>query len=380
MILEAWPALKALRKEDDSYWEEFDPRFRVVHPYRPRKPKQTPQLELSLGAVQVKSSVSEQRRRAFDSFRFSLPKPIAAAVKKFQNRQWVLLKLMQKVESALELARLNPALCFSLANYHQFGCRSTTLERAACLASRRQREISEWLGFPGTVSTAKILSRIPPESASLELLKPLSRAMHDPDFTKILSHQPVLNAGVISILLVEGFRNGATPAFLSEVAKIPAEKYRASIVEMLVDTLKMLQEVKPNAGTPKIQSLARLRSMHDEVSAEYLRNLPPRSRSEPLPTPPLRGTKTIIPILTFDELSQESRAQQNCVATYAERIRKRTTFVYRVTHPERATLSIVRSHSGDWQIGELECGANTEVSPITRIAVESWLGQFALSI
>jgi len=67
------------------------------------------------------------------------------------------------------------------------------------------------------------------------------------------------------------------------------------------------------------------------------------------------------------------------VATYAERIRKRTTFIYRVTYPERATLSIVRGNDGDWQIGELKYKSNKPVSALTRRAVESWLEQHAIS-
>lgn len=39
----------------------------------------------------------------------------------------------------------------------------------------------------------------------------------------------------------------------------------SSYVEMLEDTLSMVQPVKPQAGIPKIQSLVRLRSLHDEV-------------------------------------------------------------------------------------------------------------------
>lgn len=72
--------------------------------------------------------------------------------------------------------------------------------------------------------------------------------------------------------------------------------------------------------------------------------------------------------------------QNNCVATYAERVRRRTTFIYRVLRPERSTLSIVRGEDGDWRVGELECRSNTDVSAITRIAVEAWLDQFALSV
>ena len=45
-----------------------------------------------------------------------------------------------------------------------------------------------------------------------------------------------------------------------------------------------------------------------------------------------------------------------------------------------ATLSIVKSEDCDWRIGELELRGNTNVSAITRIAVESWLDQYALSV
>lgn len=122
-----------------------------------------------------------------------------------------------------------------------------------------------------------------------------------------------------------------------------------------------------------------LLAFEGRMSSEYLRSLPHQTAAESLPAPPLRGTKFIRPILTYDELVQEARSQDNCVATYAARIRKRTTFIYRVTHPERATLSIVRGPDGDWRIGELECRDNTKVSPTTRLAVESWLDQYALS-
>ena len=291
IILEAWPGLKALRKEGDNKWYEFEPRFRVVKPYRPKKAKKQPQLELGLGEMPVISSIAEQRRRAFDGFRFALPKQVAAATEKFQSRQWGLLKLLQNVETSIELARNNPALFFALANFRASHGKSATSEDLAKTVCLRQREIAEWLGFPGTESTAKTLSKIPPESVSLEILLPLRGALNDPAVSKTFSHLPVLNAGVISIVLIESARAAVTPAFLTEVAAIPAEKYRASFVEMLTHTLTMLRQVKPNAGPPKIQSLARLRAMHDEVSTEFLRNQALVIQQAKLPPPPLCGTQ-----------------------------------------------------------------------------------------
>ena len=68
MILETWSVLRSLHKSEDRAWEEFTPTFRVVQPYRPRKAKPSPQLELNLGMIATKPpelTRAQQRRRAF---------------------------------------------------------------------------------------------------------------------------------------------------------------------------------------------------------------------------------------------------------------------------------------------------------------------------
>ena len=141
----------------------------------------------------------------------------------------------------------------------------------------------------------------------------------------------------------------------------------------------MFFRVNPQRGTPQFQSIARLREVHDEVSVEYLRREDHCPREVRFPNPPLRGTAEIVPIRTLTELIEEGRAQSNCVATHAERIQSRYTFIYRVLKPERATLSIVRCADGDWAIGELKRHSNARVSPVTQQWVESWLEEHALS-
>lgn len=380
IILQAWPLLKALRKDGDDSWEEFEPRFRVVKPYRPQKPKKLPQLELAFDHIPVKPPLAEQRRKAFDGFRFSLPKPVAAAVEKFQNRQWGILRLVQLSEGAIELARLNPALAFALGNFKPFREKFTTMEGAAAISKRRQRDIAEALGFPGTEATAKILAKIFPESVAVDTLLEMRGALRRDVTLKPLSHMQKLNAGVLALATNPTLAGSSTPALLAEVADSVTEKYDARAAAMLSDTLEMLDVIAPTAGKPKVQSLARLRSLHAEVSANFLTLHPGGVVGSHLPTPPLRGTRDITPILTVTALVEEGRAQNNCVATYVERIRRRTTFIYRVLRPERATLSIVRGEDGDWRISELEASGNTNVSLITRQSVESWLDRFALSV
>jgi len=380
MILQAWPVLKALRKDGNDAWEEFEPRFRVVKPYRPQKTKKLPQLELALDRIPVKPTLADQRRKAFDGFRFSMPKPVAAAVEKFQSRQWGILRLIQLSEGAIELARLNPALAFALGNFKPFRDKFTTMEGAAAISKRRQRDIAEAFGFPGTEATAKILAKIFPESVAVDTLLQLREALRQEGTLKPLSHMQKLNAGVLALATNAKLFESSTPALLAEVADSATEKYEAKAAEMLSDTLEMLAVIDPTAGRPKVQSLARLRSMHTEVSMKFLALRSGGSVGTRLPAPPLRGTRDITPIMTVEALVEEGQAQNNCVATYAERIRRRTTFIYRVLRPERATLSIVRGEDGDWRIAELEARGNTNVSVMTRRSVESWLDQFALSV
>ena len=380
MILEAWPTLKAVRKEESGGWEEFEPRFRVVKPYRPLKAKEEPQLELAFEKLAVKPSLADQRRRAFDGFRFAMPKPVAAVVEKFQNRQWGILRLVRESEGVIEFVRLNPALAFGLGNIKPFREKFTTTEGAAALSRRRQRDVAEALGFPGTEGAAKILAKIYPESVSVDILLLLREALRRDEALKALSHMRKLNAGVLALIATPNLLQASTPALLAEVGNSPAEKYQARASEILRDTLDMLAAIDLRSGVPKIQSLERLLSMHAEVSTKFLNKCPHGSGDPRLPAPPLRGTRDIVPILTINDLVDEGKCQHNCVATYAERVKRRTTFIYRVLRPERATLSIVRGEDGDWRIDELECGGNSRTADITRIAVEAWLDQFALSV
>lgn len=171
MLLEVWPSLKAVQKIDKSPWEEFEPRFRVLLPGTPGL------TDVEDGLLPDGEEFAQQRRRAFGAFRANIPAPVAASVENFQTRQWQLLRLMQKSPAAVELAGINPALCFALANYKRFRTRFCTLEGAAIVAKRRQRDIADWVGFPGTDAAARVLAKVRPESVSMDLLKSLCRVI-----------------------------------------------------------------------------------------------------------------------------------------------------------------------------------------------------------
>jgi hypothetical protein len=96
-------------------------------------------------------------------------------------------------------------------------------------------------------------------------------------------------------------------------------------------------------------------------------------RGEPeLPDPPIPDIHEIQAIRTPQSLLIEGEVQSNCAASLLPDIVDGHLFLYRVIHPERATLSI-RKRSGKWDIYELEAERNQAVSDETRKVVQKWL-------
>lgn len=381
MVIEAWPVLKAFQKGNDGAWEEFTPSFRLVQPNRAQKIKRNNDREpdLPFDFIPAKPLLADQRRRAFDGFRASMPKEVATAVERFRSCQWGILQLIRDSEGVVDLARLNPALAFALGNFERFINNLTTAAKISAISKKRQRDIAWALGFPNTEAVVKILAKIPPECVSVDSLVSLRKALVFDESTKILSHIKKLNAGILDLVANPEFLEVSSPTLLEEVAASPAEKYKATTSEILGSTLYQLRRIDPTDNRPIIPSIKKLHTLHREAFLKYSDIERRRRDNLDFPTPPLTGTCDIEPILTTTELVTEGETQKNCVADYSERIFEGKTFIYRVLRPERATLSIVKDDAGNWQIGQLKCSSNTDVSPKTRMAVESWMAELPVS-
>lgn len=397
MRLTAAPVPRAVRRHGaEQPWTTFVPEFRVVHPYRPRrapvkKSDHPDQMAFDFFAdtfepdKPVRETPAQQRRRAFDKFRFSMPKPFAKVLEPFKTHQWPLLVLLTHDQLALELAENNPALAFFLAQ--KMNCDAPLIEALRC-CSMRQRDIMEVLGLPNTAAAVKLFRKIEPASLNGDnwsaMLGIFNRELCD---TKSpLNHLEAINSGVIEILLDPVAARAVGPELLQEVAKDKAENHRGRIVHMITGTLQMQEDLRDDgshhAKRTHFANLGRLRETHEEVTKAYRRRIRQlieanRHDNDRFRNPPLPGIPgKIEPITSPKELVNEGEEQGNCVASYAERVREGSTFIYRVFEPERATLSIVKpSPFADWRIGELESKYNTDVSGETEDFVEAWLSR-----
>lgn len=68
------------------------------------------------------------------------------------------------------------------------------------------------------------------------------------------------------------------------------------------------------------------------------------------------------------------------MATYATRVMSGDCYIYRVTAPERATLSIVYRADGCWRRSELKGHRNRAVRAETIRVVDAWLRNYRVSV
>ena len=381
-VINTWPDLTAVTKQAGSTeWHAFWPTFRLIYPYRrsTRRPakKEKPQTQLFLALeLPVRTDPALERKRAFDSFRFSFPKPIAKAVERFPSEQWSVLQLLKGDSRAIDLVATDPAIAFLLA--HHFIGRYAGRHDLPSFSQVKQRVLAQRFGFSDTEAVVNILKKVPPESVSLQRLGRLRVALGDPDIQKILSHLDVVNAGVIELVGDPECWRQSSPRLLRDVSEHLVEKYRADTAESLHQILVMQQTVGQQRTSP-FQSRDQLLRVHDELALEFCRQAPAAIQACVFPRPPLPGvTNCIVPLRTPAELVAEGETQCNCVASYAKRVEGGDTFIYRVFSPERATLSIVRGEDGTWERGELQAAGNTPVSPKTIRVVDAWLEKYSM--
>ena len=362
-LIESWPSLKAMHKIGASGWQEFRPIFPLLSP-------SAVEPEFDPGLLPQESfQMAYQRRAAFRAFRSFIPEAMAKACEEIPGRQLTMLMLMQASPAAAELAQSNRALVFALSHPHFFRERFSTLQGAAIVAKRRQREIAAWLGFPETDSAVKTLSKLAGASIFKESLRALRASMGASNGQKILSHLPRINAGVLGFVADEELCGIVPMPLLMEVAENRDEDMQAQTAHVWDHCVTMARELGESLRRPS--SIQKLDEWHQENWERWVEKNPPLPKT--FPPPPLGEIPTIQPILDEAGLIEEGRQQSNCVGFYGDRVRSGSILIYRVLAPERATLSLVMGQGGQWVIGQLKLCSNQPCSELTKKHVTDWL-------
>ncbi len=390
ITVRGWPDPCAMRRTDgQSAWESFQPEFRLVKPYRPVKkaPKKSGEEQLSFGFHNQSRqqtpyrllTETQQNKRAFEQFRFSLPKRVAKIVEPFRTHQWAMLILLRYDPGAADLAEANPALAYFLAQKMRGD--KQLIQSLKC-SSMRQRDLLDVLGFEGSKKSVGLFRKVAATSITGDnweaMVRLFEQELQRPKSP--LNHLTTINSGVMEILLDPVASRAATPSLLEEVAIDKSERFRGRVVHMITSTMNMQQDLHAGQNWERFPSVERLRQVHEQVSENYRRRIRQMMDvsahgSDSFRHPPIPGIiSKIEPITSPEALVDEGEEQGNCVASYASRVKEGRTFIYKVLSPQRATLSIVRSDAGsDWEIGELESKFNTEATTDTEALVQAWL-------
>lgn len=405
MKIRGWPSPEALVKDkaSDRPWNQFLPAFPIVRPYRRRRRPSAPRLaaggghpqtpaQLELGLVVPATpppppparrlSQTKLNRLAFDRFRFSLPKPVASLLEKFESHQWHLLRLVDAFEErALQLGTSRPAIAYLLALEFARGFRSHASIND--LLGLRQRDLIGELGFPAENPMVKVLERIHPASLDPRQARLLRRAASVPDVRSTLVHLPEIHAGILAFLESRAIWSRATNRLLIEVAEDKVERHRITTARRLSEIVTIERELGRNPQPRQFQSRQRITETHNELlrlrEQQRIRAASRRRvAARRFPQPPIPGTPAIIPLTSAQALEEEGHQQDNCVGCYAEAVRSGRCYIYRILTPERCTLSIRPSTAGNWEIAELETAGNHPASKSTHRTIEKWLGAYRI--
>ena len=378
MLLHSWPDLKAItKKSSNKPWSDFTPVFRLLRQANDGSFNSIGPTNLSIRSLDPEF----EKLRAFMEFRRAIPPDIAKAVEKLGNRQWQLLRLCQVRPKSVDLLNQNPALGYCLAHHEHFRVSvGDGLERAAEISRMKQRAILRWLGFPDSKACAKILAKIVPSAVTLPGLEALRGQLPDKELQTRLGHLGIINAVVIKTAQHPTIRRRVGPSLLNELAELQDSANTPRVAPMLEDICRLEPILGREPKPVEFRSIAQIIAHHETVTDEFIRFQKDLEERNQFPPPPIGGNAHIVPLTNAEELIREGREQHNCVGSYADKVRTKQVYIYRILCPERATLAIEPGPDGNWEIQQLYVACNKPVKDETTSAVCTWLAESSLGI
>ena len=366
LVLGPWPEPQAWFKNSQMGWhssrERADKVFSAILFAKGDEDCNLPEAE----DVQLRDAIRYVHRMQAKYFD-AIPDEVRAELLRYSERRWHLQCLFGRCPGALDLSRSNPALCFALASnwvFHKPAVQRP-LRASRILVGKQQRHIQGWLGFPATESARRLLKKIEPEPLNvIRLLRFRELLVTDRELVQWLSHLSRIDSCMLEIATAEPLRPLLTGRLLREIDAQPVNRRcKPPELRMLWDVVQLMRHLPDVPARGQFATLRQLETYHDELAEiDRVRWESSRSENSPqaaFPSPPFAGTLDIRPLDSHEALYREGIEMKHCVGIYADRVRARVCYLYKVLAPVRATMEIVYSTTDcKWWPGQLRMAFN----------------------
>lgn len=363
---------------DTEIWIEIIPAIDVTNKtiILPQK-KQKPQQKY---LIKKEPEPKEKEKEEIDpelikKFFLSIPPEIIELVSRFPDSHWELISAVKLIgEDFISLMKTNPALAYIIVNMEKLNpsfLYYANIELFQRMIKTKRKEILRLCGFPEEARMVKIFSKIDPKVLDIKILVQLKEVlMNQSEITErilqLLSFAKRINKNLLHLVSV-----------YTEVLERINDRLVYELVEDEHYALKaaMLQQMHHKSrqwkvSLPKSISIPGL----DEAKKRFDEKVKiKREKLDIFPKPPLEDNEYITAITTETQLISWAKRQQNCIRSYAGRIRSGKCYLYRVMYDnEEATMEVVKKKR-IIKIAELNGFRNCKVSPGLNAIAEEWL-------
>jgi len=319
---------------------------------------------------------------AFAPWRKQIPKCLIDNLRIYTGNSVGMLMMLNRYQCIEELFTHNPIL-FWLAYTHAQR-NHWTENQFVSTCQQKQIEILKACFFPATKSALKILSKLNMTRFS-EKEYQLIIELFNLDYEK-LSHHTQIDSQLIKFL------NGYPELVDTRLIRLWDKDNFQLLTELVYDCERMSCRLNHteelfSQQIRQCHSIHTIRQLHTQLLLElndkfksnrnHVLNKQ-RLLNKVFPKPPLTGNKNIVPIKTVHQLRQEGQQQQHCVLSYDQDILQGNYYVYKILHPERATLGIEIEQDQQpikYHLDQLKASQNVPVCKETQEAVHAWFNK-----
>ncbi len=245
----------------------------------------------------------------------------------------------------------------------------------------RRRDLLAWvLGRDARPSHVRLLERVTPTRRDAHTRARVFRLLARADLRDVIDHGGPITSDQIDAALalrhhlhvravVEALAS-SDPWAGHAIAKIADDTCNLGALLGIPDAHLIVRRISAPRDLEHLHrrwteraNLARNREDLDRLAATF--------GTRVFPPPPIPSTAAIVHVGTLDALLAEGQEMHHCVVAYARACFGRTSAIFRVLAPERATLEL-RAADGRWTIAQLLLAHNQPVSPSTLVAVRAW--------